>query len=258
MRCNGAHFHPPTAREIEEKITDKTRAIVICNPDNPTGAVWSLSEIASLLEVAVRHNLIVIFDEVYREWNFVGKPFTALSAASDDDALSRIIILDSVSKRYHLTGARTGVAVSCNPQTAAALLSIAQARISTGEAEQRAVIPVLQSGKKYINRDFSKYVARRDFLHRRLSRIPGVLCNLSKGAIYTLLRIKGVDTDDFAEYLLRHVRVNGETALVTPLRGFLLANKALGSEFIRIANVLDKAKLGRVADIIEIGLEAYK
>jgi aspartate aminotransferase len=243
-------FALPTAAEIEKRITSKTKAIIIINPDNPTGKAWSKKEVAAVLAIAAKRDLFVICDETYREIVFDAKPWTALTMKAHRD---RIIVVDSLSKRFSIPGARMGAVVCFNADVMDAVRKFAMARLSVSTVEQLAVLPLLRNPGAYVRKAVATYKKRRDAAVTALRNIPGVVCSVPTGAFYVVARLPVKDTDAFVRYLLTTYRNKGETVSVTPIRDFY-ATPGMGLDEVRIAlvrppKILRKA-IGLLADAL--------
>ena len=248
-------FIIPDSSLIEESISNRTRAILLCNPNNPTGTVYSKKELERLLEIANRHNLFFILDETYREFVYDGaQPFSVFQLESDND---RIVVIDSLSKRFSLCGARIGCLVTTNHKLSQAVLNIAQARLASPTIDQVAAAYMLERvSPKYLQGVISEYQLRRDTAIAALSAIDGAQVAKPQGAFYTLVRLPVADTNDFARYLLEDFSDHGETTFVAPAEGFYMQN-GYGRSEIRVAFVLKSEALKRSIEILGLGLKAY-
>ena len=247
-------FALPPAKEIEDKITKKTKAIVVINPDNPTGKLWSESELATILRLAKKHNIFVISDETYREIRFSGKPSCLLTNKS---ARQNVVLVDSVSKRFSMPGARIGCIVSYNEAIMGAVLKFAQARLSAGTLEQYGLIPLLKNSKKYTEPVRREYLKRRDVVYKALSKIPGVSCTKPGGAFYIMAKLPVASADEFVKYLISDFSYKGETVMVSPIADFYIT-PGLGQSEIRIAYVLNSRDLAKAMAILGRALKAYR
>ncbi|MBM3256729.1 MAG: pyridoxal phosphate-dependent aminotransferase [Candidatus Liptonbacteria bacterium] len=247
------NFALPPVSEIEKKITKKTRAIVVVNPDNPTGKLWSEKELSSIVGLAKKHGLFIIADETYREIRFSGKPHTLLSEKS---ASEHVIVTDSASKRFSLPGARVGAVVSLNDSVMQAVLKFAQARLSVGTLEQKALIPLLREAHTLTVSLKKEYLKRRDAVYAALSAIPGVKCSKPEGAFYIYARLPVESAEEFVKFLIKDFNYKGETVAVSPMADFYIT-PGLGKNEIRIAYVLSVPKLKRAMEILACALAAY-
>ena len=258
-------FHLPSQKEIEKKINKKTRGILICNPNNPTGTVYKKEELKMLAEIAKKRDLFILSDEVYREFVYDGeKHYSMMDFPEIQD---RVILLDSVSKRFSACGARIGCLASKNKKVIEGATKFAQARLSSPMVEQSAVIPLLKNSKKYTQKIVREYKRRRDTVFEALQKIPGIFCLKPKGAFYIIVKLpikprsrdaslRGKDSDDFAKWLLTKFSFRGKTVMVASASGFY-ATKGLGKDEIRIAFVLSSKKLKEAMEIFKKGLEQY-
>jgi aspartate aminotransferase len=249
-----ANFALPPISEFEKLITSKTKAIVICNPGNPTGYLYSKDEIAALAKIVKEHDLYLIADEVYREFTYDGVEH--YSILQEDGLEEHAIIVDSVSKRYSMCGARIGCLVSKNQRVIRTAMKFAQARLSPPTYAQIAAEAALNTADSYFDAVKIEYVARRNVLIEELQTIEGVRVAKPQGAFYCIAELPIKDADDFAQWLLEDFRVNNETVMVAPAAGFY-ATKGLGKNQIRIAYVLDVEKLKRAVNILKEALKSY-
>ncbi|GGH34819.1 aspartate aminotransferase [Mangrovimonas yunxiaonensis] len=249
------NFALPPIEEFEQLITPKTKAILICNPGNPTGYLYSKEEIKKLADLVKKHDLFLIADEVYREFTYDGyEHYSIMQEASIKD---HAIMIDSVSKRYSMCGARIGCLVSKNKDVIATALKFAQARLSPPTLAQIASEAALETPKSYFDSVIDEYVDRRNTLIAELEKIEGVKVAKPKGAFYCIAELPIEDADDFAQWLLEHFDVDGETVMVAPAAGFY-STKGVGKNQIRIAYVLKKESLIKAVKIISEALKVYK
>jgi len=249
------NFALPPISEFEKLITPKTKAILICNPGNPTGYLYSKEEIQKLAAIVLEHDLFLVADEVYREFTYDGiKHYSIL----EEQGLSQHgIIIDSVSKRYSMCGARIGCLVSKNKEVITTALKFAQARLSPPTFAQIASEAALATPQSYFDEVIHEYEDRRDTLVQALEAIPGVQVGHPKGAFYCIAQLPIKDSDAFAQWLLEHFDVNGETIMVAPAAGFY-SSPGVGKNQIRIAYVLNKESLLNAVNILKIALEQYE
>lgn len=247
-------FHLPNKREIEKRISKKTRGILICNPSNPTGRVYERSELRMIAQLAQKHNLFILSDEVYREFVYDGKKHYSMMSFSD--IRNQVILLDSVSKRFSACGARIGCLASKNKRVIQAATKFAQARLSSPMIEQLAIVPLLENSQKYTKKIAAEYKRRRDTVFEMLQKIPGVLCQKPKGAFYVTVKLPVKDSEHFTEWLLTKFSWRGKTVMVAPAAGFY-ATKGLGRDEVRIAFVLSPSKLKEAMKVFRKGLEKY-
>ena len=249
------NFALPPISEFEKLITPKTKAILICNPGNPTGYLYSKEEIETLAKIVKKHNLFLVADEVYREFTYDGhKHFSILEM---DDLTENGIIIDSVSKRYSMCGARIGCLVSKNTEVIKTALKFAQARLSPPTFAQIASEAALNTPQSYFDEVIIEYKARRDILIKLLEEIPGVKVGHPKGAFYCIAQLPVKDSDLFAQWLLEEFDLNGETVMVAPAAGFY-SSPGVGKNQIRIAYVLQKESLIKAVNILKVALEEYR
>ncbi len=248
------NFALPTAAEIEKKITKKTKAVVVINPDNPTGKLWTEKELNTVVAIAKKHNLFIISDETYREIRFDGKKPTSLLA--NKAAREYVIVCDSASKRFTMPGARTGVVASFNTDVMHTILKFAQARLSTPTLEQLGLIPVLNNSKPYVTKLVKEYHKRRDVIAEGLAKIPGVVFKPAQGAIYQSLQIPVKESEDFVKFMISEFSYKGKTVMVTPMQDFYIT-PGRGHSEIRVAYVLDSKILKEAMEILREGLKAY-
>lgn len=247
-------FGLPPIEAFEEKITSKTRAILICNPGNPTGYLYSKEELEKLSELVKKHDLFLFADEVYREFCYEGAtPFSVMNLKGIE---KNVVLVDSVSKRYSMCGARIGALISKNEDVIAAALKFGQARLSPPTYAQIASEAALQTPDSYFKDVTEEYVKRRDIMVDGLNAIPGVRCPNPKGAFYCVAEFPVDDTEKFCQWLLEDFDHNGSTVMMAPLSGFY-ATKGLGTKEARIAYVLEQDLLKEAVECLEKALEAY-
>ncbi|MFS4449277.1 pyridoxal phosphate-dependent aminotransferase [Maribacter sp. 2307UL18-2] len=248
------NFALPPIESFETLVTPKTKAILICNPGNPTGYLYSKEEIRKLAALAKKHDLFLIADEVYREFTYDGA--THYSVLQEEGLEEHAIIVDSVSKRYSMCGARIGCLVSKNKNVIRTAMKFAQARLSPPTYAQIAAEAALETPQSYFDDVKEEYVARRNLLVDELKKIDGVQVATPKGAFYCIAELPISDADDFAQWLLEDFRVNNETVMIAPAAGFY-ATPGLGKNQIRIAYVLDKERLKWAVHILKEALNSY-
>jgi aspartate aminotransferase len=247
-------FHLPQRAAWEKVITPKTRMVVICNPNNPTGTVYSREELSMVAELCRDHNLFLVSDEVYREFVYDGR--TAVSALSLPGFEDRVIVADSLSKRYSACGIRLGSIATRNRDVYGACLRMAQGRLSPPGLAQLAALGVSEVGPEYTEGVIAEYQRRRDLLFQGLSTIPGVLLRKPEGAFYFVARLPVDDCEDFARFLLADFALDGATVMVAPAQGFY-ATPGLGKNEVRIAYVLKEADLIASIRVFRAAIEAY-
>ena len=247
-------FQIPPIEEFEKAITDKTKAILVCNPGNPTGTQYSKESMLALGEIARKHDLFLLSDEVYREFCYTDEPH--FSAMQIPGLEQNVILIDSVSKRYNLCGARIGCIVSHNKDVMAAAMKFAQARLCPPVLGQMASFGALDTPDEYFDAVKEEYIKRRDFMIEGLNKIEGVFTPLPMGAFYTIAELPVDDTESFAKWMLENFRVNNETTMVTPAASFY-KTPGQGKNHARIAYVLEVEEMKKALHILEEGLKAY-
>lgn len=249
------NFALPPIEEFENLITPKTKAILICNPGNPTGYLYSKDEIKKLATIVKKHDLFLIADEVYREFVYDGKEF--YSIMQEEDLKDHAIMIDSVSKRYSMCGARIGYLVSRNKEVIKTALKFAQARLSPPTFAQIASEAALDTPHSYFDEVINEYVDRRNTLITELKKIDGVKVAKPNGAFYCIAELPVKNADDFAQWLLQKFDINKETVMVAPAAGFY-STPGVGLNQIRIAYVLKKESLIKAVAILKEALKVYK
>ncbi len=249
-------FHLPQASVIEKKITKKTKAILYCNPNNPTGTVYTKKEIEMLVAIAKKYHLFLLSDEVYREFTYDGKNQVSILSYMKEIP-NQAVLLDSMSKRYSLCGARLGAIISLNSELMAGVLRMAQARLSSGLIDQIMVAKLTEVPASYFKKVHDEYEKRRDVLYEGLKKIPGVVIPKPEGAFYAIVKLPVADSEDFCTWLLTDFRDNNETVMIAPAGGFY-STSGLGKNEIRIAYVLNIQSLKRSIELIKIALAVYK
>ena len=247
-------FALPPISALEAVITPRTKAVLVCNPGNPTGYVYRRDELEALRDMALKHDLFVIADEVYREFVYDGAE--AISVLSLAGLEQHAVLIDSVSKRYSMCGARIGCMVSKNAELMGTALKFAQARLSPPTYEQIAAEAALATPTSYFEAVNAEYRARRDTLVKRLNAIPGVFCPTPRGAFYAVAQLPVDDAEAFCRWMLEEFAHQGETVMMAPAAGFYAA-RSLGKQQVRLAYVLKQSDLERAMDVLEHGLAAY-
>lgn len=249
-------FHLPSAKEIESRITPRTRAILFSNPGNPTGVVYTRDELERIVELALKHDLFVISDEVYREFVYEGE---AISVFDFPELRDHAILVDSISKRISACGARIGVIASRNHTVMDAVNRMAQARLSPPTFGQLGLISFLSDPHHAdsIAAMIAKFRARRDTMFAALQEIPGIVCRKPAGAFYIFAKLPIDDCERFARFLLTDFDRDGETVMVAPGTGFY-GTPGKGKDEVRIAYVLEEEKLVRAANLLREGIAAYR
>ncbi|MCR4276526.1 MAG: pyridoxal phosphate-dependent aminotransferase [Candidatus Roizmanbacteria bacterium] len=248
-------FHLPERQVIEEKITKKTKAIIICNPNNPTGTVYTRDEMEMLVSICEKNNLFLISDEVYREFVYDGKKHVSILEFMKKYP-DKMILLDSLSKRYSLCGARLGMFVSLNEDLIAGVLRIAQGRLSSGLIDQEMASKLSEVKDSYFKEVHKEYQARRDVLYNGLKSIPGVFLEKPEGAFYTIVKLPVKDTENFCQWLLSKFVYEKTTVMIAPAPGFY-GTKGRGKNEVRIAYVLNTRDLEKAIEILRRALVEY-
>jgi len=248
-------FTLPTIEEFEKAITPKSKAILICNPNNPTGYLYSESEINQLGELVRKHDLFLIADEVYREFIYDDrdKHYSVMNLKGIEQ---NVIMIDSVSKRYSMCGARIGCMITKNREVISAAMKFAQARLCPPTIEQIACEAAIDTPQSYFDEVISEYKERRDTLISELNKIDGVVVTLPKAAFYCIAQLPVDNTDDFAQWLLESYELNGETVMVAPAAGFY-STPNVGLNQVRIAYVLKTEDLIRAVQILKAAIITY-
>ena len=248
-------FALPPISEFEKLITSKTKAILICNPGNPTGYLYTKEEIEQLAEIVKKYDLFLVADEVYREFAYEGaKHYSIMSVPGLEQ---NAIMIDSVSKRYSMCGARIGCVVSRNKDFMATAMKFAQARLSPPTFAQIASEAALETEQEYFDEVIEEYTSRRNTLVKGLEQIEGVRVANPKGAFYCIAELPVADAEDFAKWLLESFELNNETVMVAPAAGFY-STPNTGLNQVRIAYVLKKEDLERAIEILKVALKQYK
>lgn len=249
-----SNFALPPIEEFEMLITPRTKAILICNPNNPTGYLYSKKELETLKAIVLKHNLFLFSDEVYREFTYDGaQPFSVLSLPGLEQ---HAVVVDSISKRYSACGARIGALVSRNKSLLATALKFAQARLSPPTFGQVLAEAGMDVPDTYFDEVNAEYTRRRNVLVAGLNKIEGVFCPMPKGAFYVVARLPIADSDHFCQWMLESFNHNGETVMMAPATGFY-ATPGLGKNEVRLAYVLQEKDLLKSLICLEEGLKAY-
>jgi aspartate aminotransferase len=247
-------FALPPVEEFEKKITSKTKAIVICNPGNPTGYLYSQEELEKLRDIVQKHDLFLFADEVYREFCYDGaQPFSVMNLKGIEQ---NVIMIDSVSKRYSMCGARIGAMISKNKEVIAAALKFGQARLSPPTIDQIASEAALQTPQSYFDDVVSEYVQRRNILVDGLNAIPGVFCPKPSGAFYCVAQFPVDDAEKFCQWLLEDFEFEGQTVMMAPANGFY-STPGAGKNEARLAYVLNQDALKKSVKCLEEALKVY-
>ncbi|MEE4215509.1 MAG: pyridoxal phosphate-dependent aminotransferase [Bacteroidales bacterium] len=247
-------FALPPVSEIEKKISSKTKGILICNPNNPTGYLYTEDEIRQLREIIIKHDLFLFSDEVYREFCYDGeKHFSAMHLEGVDD---NVILLDSVSKRYSECGVRIGALISKNRDVLSSALKFAQARLSPPGLGQIVGEASIDTPAEYFDNVYREYISRRDFMVEALNNMPGVYCPKPRGAFYSTVKLPVDDADKFSQWLLEEFEYKNQTVMLAPASGFY-STPGLGRNEVRIAYVLNTGDLKNAMETLAEALKAY-
>ena len=247
-------FALPPVEEFEKLITDRTKAILICNPNNPTGYLYTRSEMNQIRDIVKKHDLYLFSDEVYREFIYTGSPY--ISACHLEGIEQNVVLIDSVSKRYSECGIRIGALVTKNAELRKTVMKFCQARLSPPLIGQIIAEASIEDTEEYSADVYEEYVARRKCLVDGLNKIPGVYSPIPMGAFYTVAKLPVEDADDFCVWCLSDFSYEGETVMMAPASGFY-STPGLGKDEVRIAYVLKKEDLQRAIFLLEKALEAY-
>lgn len=246
-------FALPPIAEFEKVITPKTKAIVICNPNNPTGYLYSMAELESLKEIVLKHNLYLFSDEAYREFSYTGDLMSVMHLKGADDHL---VVMDTISKRYSACGARLGALVTKNQQVLDAAMKFAQARLSPPSFAQIAGEAAIDLPADYFTGAKAEYLRRRDLLVGRLNAMDKVFCPNPGGAFYAMAKLPIDDSDAFCQWLLESFSHNGKTVMLAPATGFY-GTPGLGKQEVRLAYVLNLDDIAAAMDCLEAALKVY-
>ena len=247
-------FSLPPIEKFEALITERTKGIMICNPNNPTGYLYSRAEMNQIKHLVQKYDLFLFSDEVYREFIYTGSPY--ISACHLVGIEDNVVLIDSVSKRYSECGIRIGALITKNKELRKTVMKFCQARLSPPLIGQIVAEASLDADEEYLRDTYEEYVERRKFLIDRLNRIPGVYSPIPMGAFYTVARLPVDDADKFCEWCLSDFEYEGQTIFMAPASGFY-TTPGLGKNEVRIAYVLNKDDLGKALTVLEKALEAY-
>ena len=249
-------FHLPPDDALDAAVTSRSRAILICSPNNPTGTVLSWEELERLAAFVERHDLFLIADEVYKEFTYDGRRHR--SVLELPTIRERVIVVDSISKRFSACGARVGAVISRNREVMASVLKFGQARLCPPTLEQLGAIAAYKLDESYFEAVRAEYQRRRDVMFEALTRDAGIVLKRPRGAFYMIVKMAGVeDSDDFARWLLEEFADGGETVMVAPAGGFY-ATPGAGNDEVRMAYVLEVGKLERAMEVFLAGLDRYR
>ena len=247
-------FALPPVEEFEKLISDRTKAILICNPNNPTGYLYTRAEMNQIRDIVKKHDLYLFSDEVYREFIYTGSPY--ISACHLEGIEQNVVLIDSVSKRYSECGIRIGALVTKNEEVRKAVMKFCQARLSPPLIGQIIAEASIEDTQEYSAEVYEEYVARRKCLVDGLNRIPGVYSPIPMGAFYTVAKLPVDNADDFCAWCLSDFDYEGETVMMAPASGFY-STPGLGKDEVRIAYVLNQEDLKRALVVLEKALEKY-
>jgi aspartate aminotransferase len=246
-------FALPPIEDFEKAITAKTKAIVICNPNNPTGYLYSAAEMEVLKQIILKHNLYLFADEAYREFCYEGTHTSAMHLTGVDD---NVVLMDTISKRYSACGGRIGAFVTKNVALLGAAMKLAQARLSPPSFAQILGEAAVDLPDDYFDTTKAEYKLRRDTIVKRLNNIPGVFCPNPGGAFYAMAKLPIDDSDTFCQWLLESFSYNGQTVMLAPATGFY-GTPGLGKQEVRLAYVLNTTSINAAMDCLEKALEEY-
>ena len=246
-------FALPPISELEKKITPRTKAIIICNPNNPTGYLYTAAEMNQLKELVLKYNLFLFSDEAYREFCYEGKHISAMHLKGVEE---QVILMDTISKRYSACGARIGALITKNKSVLDAVMKLAQARLSPPSFAQIAAEAAIDLPADYFHETQEEYRSRRDLIVARLNAIPGVFCPNPGGAFYAIARLPINDSDQFCQWLLEDFAFEGKTIMLAPATGFY-GTPGLGKDEVRLAYVLNKTDINAAMDCLEKALAIY-
>ena len=246
-------FALPPVEAFDKAITPRTKAILLCNPSNPTGYVYTPEELQQIKEIVVKHDLFLFSDEVYREFVYNGKPYLSAMSLGIPE---HVVMIDSVSKRYSECGTRIGMLVTHNKEVHDTVMKFCQARLSPPLLGQIVAEASIEGTQDYAKACFDEYKARRDFFIKGLNEIPGVYSPMPEGAFYTVVSLPVADAEDFCRWLLTDFHLDGETVMMAPAAGFY-STPGLGRNQVRMAYVLKIEDLAKALKVLRAALEAY-
>ena len=247
-------FKLPPVERFEEQITPKTKAILICNPNNPTGYLYTKEEMRRIRDIVKKHDLFLFSDEVYREFIYSKEPY--ISACHLEGIEQNVVLIDSVSKRYSECGIRIGALITKNKDIREAVMKFCQARLSPPLIGQIIAEASLSTPQEYMSQVYDEYLARRNFLIDGLNKIPGVYSPIPMGAFYTMVRLPVEDAEDFCKWCLTDFSYNGQTVMMAPGSGFY-TDPSEGRDEVRLAYVLNREDLGKALEVLAKALEEY-
>ena len=247
-------FALPSVEQFEELINERTRGILICNPNNPTGYLYTRQEMNRIRDLVIKHDLFLFSDEVYREFIYTGSPY--ISACHLEGIEQNVVLIDSVSKRYSECGIRIGALITKNKKVRDAVMKLCQARLSPPLIGQIVAEASIEASRSYKIHTYEEYIERRNCLIDGLNKIDGVYSPIPMGAFYTVVRLPIDDSDRFCEWCLSEFEYEGATIMLAPASGFY-SNSGLGRNEVRIAYVLDKNDLKKALNLLSKALDAY-
>ena len=247
-------FQLPPVEEFEKLITPRTKGILICNPNNPTGYLYTMKEMLQLRDLVKRHDLFLFSDEVYREFCYTGAPY--ISAFHLPDIEEQVVLIDSVSKRYNECGIRIGALITKHKELKKNVMKFCQARLSPPLLGQIVAEASIDTPPDYMLETYNEYVERRKFLVDRINQMPGCYTPIPMGAFYTVVRLPVEDADDFCRWCLTDFSYEGQTVFMAPASGFYVT-PGLGRDEVRMAYVLNTEELGKALIVLAKALEAY-
>ena len=247
-------FRLPPVSKFEEQITDKTKAILICNPNNPTGYLYTRKEMQQIRDLVKKHNLYLFSDEVYREFIYTKQPY--ISACHLEGIEENVVLIDSVSKRYSECGIRIGALITKNKEVRKAVMKFCQARLSPPLIGQLIAEASLSTPQEYMDEVYEEYLSRRNFLVDGLNKIDGVYSPTPMGAFYTMVKLPVDDAEKFCQWCLTDFSYEGQTLMMAPGSGFY-TDPAEGRNEVRMAYVLNKEDLGKALFVLQKALEEY-
>jgi len=247
-------FRLPPSEEIEARINQRTRAILLCSPNNPTGTVYSSEELEKVIAIVKKHDLFLIADEVYKEFVYDG--ISHKSILEYEDIEDRAVVVDSISKRFSCCGARIGALVTRNKEVYQGALKFAQARLCPPSIEQKAALAAYRMGRDYFNPVREEYQRRRDVLYEGLKEIPGIIMDKPQGAFYIIARLPIKESEHFVRWMLTDFHLDNETVMVAPAQGFY-SSPGRGKDEVRIAYVLKEEDLRQAIAVFKEGLKKY-
>lgn len=247
-------FELPPVEKFEELITPRTKGILICNPNNPTGYLYTMKEMLQIRDLVLKHNLFLFSDEVYREFCYTGAPY--ISALHLPGIEENVVLIDSVSKRYNECGIRIGALITKHKELKKNVMKFCQARLSPPLLGQIVAEASIDTPQDYMLATYNEYVERRKFMIDRINRIPGCYTPIPMGAFYTVVRLPVDDADKFCQWCLSDFEYEGQTIFMAPASGFY-TTPGMGKKEVRMAYVLNKEELGKAMDVLSHALEAY-